>query len=154
MGKKEESKSCLKGFTQRVSADCLQLPSAPRVVSLATVFPNLSTASLPRSAITTHSIDASLECVGLFPGEGWGHLRSCSAWRDYTVSQYMCPSGLAENTFVSVWQPQRHIWKTPSAVPLKIRLCLPPFSLRALKISLQSFLKCVTHWAQGFSDAS
>lgn len=44
--RREESKSCLKGFTQRVSADCLQLPSAPPVVSLATVFPNLSTASL------------------------------------------------------------------------------------------------------------
>lgn len=72
---REESKLCLKGFTQRVSADCLQLPSAPPVVSLATVFPNLSTASLPPllhspalpSSIAppsqTHSIDASPECV-------------------------------------------------------------------------------------------
>lgn len=75
--KREESKSCLKGFTQRVSADCLQLPSAPPVVSLATVFPNLSAASLPPSLppsparslhpppppSQTHSIDASPECV-------------------------------------------------------------------------------------------
>lgn len=59
--KREESKSCLKGFTRRVSADCLQLPSAPPVVSLATVFPNLSTASLaaPPSSLLPPSLHLS-----------------------------------------------------------------------------------------------
>lgn len=46
----------------------------------------------PRSIITTNSIDASLECVGLFLGESWGHLRSCSSLRECTVSEYMCQS--------------------------------------------------------------
>lgn len=103
--KREESKSCLKGFTQRVSADCLQLPSAPPVVSLATVFPNLSAASLPPSLPRSlapsppplrhhkHTLLMRLRNASpLFPG---GHLRSCSARGDRTVSECMCPSGTA-----------------------------------------------------------
>lgn len=94
--KREESKSCLKGFTQRVSADCLQLPSAPPVVSLATVFPNLSTASLPpcfthplppsiSPPSQTHSIDASPECVAPVSSGPFAQLLKSRRWYSFRV---------------------------------------------------------------------
>ena len=61
----------MKGFTQRASADCLQLPSAPSSGLLGNSV-SKSGHCQPRSITTTDPIDASVECVGLFLRGGGG----------------------------------------------------------------------------------